>query len=103
MRLGSINPCARGALVHNRVRFGSRRPLARRYALWAEATEAIQKFGTMVKSPSGFPIQSPYVSIANRQAGDHDAYRIRIWIYASQQEPDLDTKRTGAHLVRYSM
>lgn len=38
------------------------------YALWAESTEAIQKFGTMVKSPSGYPIQSPYVSIANRQA-----------------------------------
>jgi P27 family predicted phage terminase small subunit len=34
----------------------------------AEATEAIQKFGTMMKSPTGFPIQSPYVSIANRQA-----------------------------------
>lgn len=38
------------------------------YALWSEATEAIQKFGTMVKSPSGYPIQSPYVAIANRQA-----------------------------------
>jgi P27 family predicted phage terminase small subunit len=38
------------------------------YALWAEATEAIQKYGAMVKSPSGYPIQSPYVSIANRQA-----------------------------------
>ena len=38
------------------------------YALWAEATEAIQKYGTMVKAPSGFPIQSPYVAIANRQA-----------------------------------
>lgn len=38
------------------------------YALWAEATEAIQKYGTMVKSPSGYPVQSPYVSIANRQA-----------------------------------
>ena len=38
------------------------------YALWAEATEAIQKYGTMVKSPSGYPIQSPYVSVANRQA-----------------------------------
>jgi P27 family predicted phage terminase small subunit len=38
------------------------------YAMWAEATEAIQKFGTMVKSPSGYPQQSPYVSIANRQA-----------------------------------
>jgi P27 family predicted phage terminase small subunit len=38
------------------------------YALWAEATEQIQKYGTMVKSPTGYPIQSPYVSIANRQA-----------------------------------
>ena len=38
------------------------------YALWSEATEAIQKYGTMVKSPSGYPIQSPYVAIANRQA-----------------------------------
>lgn len=38
------------------------------YGLWAEAIEAIQKYGTMVKSPSGYPIQSPYVSIANRQA-----------------------------------
>jgi P27 family predicted phage terminase small subunit len=38
------------------------------YALWAEATEAIQKYGTMVKSPSGYPMQSPYVSVANRQA-----------------------------------
>lgn len=38
------------------------------YALWAEATEAIQKFGTMVKSPTGYPMQSPYISIANRQA-----------------------------------
>jgi P27 family predicted phage terminase small subunit len=38
------------------------------YALWAEAMEAIQKFGTMVKSPSGYPQQSPYVAVANRQA-----------------------------------
>jgi len=38
------------------------------YAMWAEATESIQKFGTMVKSPTGYPIQSPYVSIANLQA-----------------------------------
>src|SRR4030088_770570 len=37
------------------------------YALWAEATKAIQKYRTMIKSPSGYPVQSPYVSIANRQ------------------------------------
>jgi len=38
------------------------------YALWAEAIEAIQKYGAMIKSPTGFPIQSPYLAIANRQA-----------------------------------
>ena len=38
------------------------------YAVWAEAMEQIQKYGTMVKSPTGFPIQSPYLAIANRQA-----------------------------------
>jgi len=38
------------------------------YALWAEATQAIQKYGAMIKSPQGFPIQSPYLAIANRQA-----------------------------------
>src|SRR3954467_12667048 len=38
------------------------------YAMWAEATKAIQKYGSMVKSPSGYPVQSPYVSSANRQA-----------------------------------
>jgi P27 family predicted phage terminase small subunit len=37
------------------------------YALWAEAMEAIQKFGAVIKSPSGFPVQSPYLAIANRQ------------------------------------
>jgi P27 family predicted phage terminase small subunit len=38
------------------------------YGLWAQATEAIQKYGAMIKSPQGFPIQSPYLAIANRQA-----------------------------------
>ena len=38
------------------------------YALWAEATAQIHKYGAMIKSPTGFPIQSPYLAIANRQA-----------------------------------
>lgn len=38
------------------------------YALWADATEQIQKYGAMIKSPSGYPVQSPYIAIANRQA-----------------------------------
>lgn len=70
------------------------------YALWAEATENIQKFGTMVKSPSGYPIQSPYVAIANRQAeimmriasefGFTPASRGRISIAAQPQRTLFD-------------
>jgi P27 family predicted phage terminase small subunit len=69
------------------------------YALWAEATEAIQKYGTMVKSPSGYPIQSPYVAIANRQAeimmriasefGFTPASRSRISTRPSANKPNL--------------
>ena len=38
------------------------------YELWAEAIAAIQTYGSMIKSPQGFPMQSPYIAIANRQA-----------------------------------
>jgi P27 family predicted phage terminase small subunit len=38
------------------------------YAMWAEAMQAIEQFGSMIKSPNGFPVQSPYVAIVNRQA-----------------------------------
>ena len=30
--------------------------------------DALQKFGTMIKSPAGYLVQSPYVAIVNRQA-----------------------------------
>jgi P27 family predicted phage terminase small subunit len=75
------------------------------YSLWAEATDAIQKFGTMVKSPSGYPIQSPYVSVANRQAeimmriasefGFTPASRSRISTL-SEREPGLFDAPTGS-------
>jgi P27 family predicted phage terminase small subunit len=38
------------------------------YGLRAEAMAAIQKYGTMVKAPAGYPMQSPYIGLANRQA-----------------------------------
>lgn len=68
------------------------------YALWLEAIAAIRKYGTMVKSPSGYPMQSPYVAIANRQAeimmriagefGFTPASRSRIAI-PTEREPTL--------------
>ena len=63
-----------------------------------EATEAIGRYGVMIKSPTGFPIQSPYLSIANRQAeimmriasefGFTPASRGRISVTA-EDEPNL--------------
>jgi P27 family predicted phage terminase small subunit len=37
------------------------------HALWVEAVSSIARYGTMVKSPNGFPMQSPYVAVANKQ------------------------------------
>src|SRR4051812_27944899 len=34
------------------------------YAEWLAASEAIQKYGAVIKTASGYPVQSPYVAIA---------------------------------------
>ena len=70
------------------------------YGQWIEATEAIQKYGTMMKSPSGYPVQSPYVAIANRQAeimmriasefGFTPASRGRVWMVTTGDRNLLD-------------
>lgn len=36
------------------------------YSTWVEATERIKKTGMIVKAPSGYPIQNPYLAIANK-------------------------------------
>ncbi len=36
------------------------------YGRWVEAEQSLQTHGVLMKSPSGFPMQSPYLSIANR-------------------------------------
>jgi len=36
------------------------------WARWVEAEEALKRYGVMVKSPSGFPMQSPYLAVANK-------------------------------------
>lgn len=36
------------------------------YGRWVETQELIKKHGVLVKSPSGFPMQSPYLAIANK-------------------------------------
>lgn len=36
------------------------------YARWKHANDQVVKFGPVVKAPSGFPIQSPFLAIANK-------------------------------------
>ena len=38
------------------------------WARWVEAETAIAAQGTIVKSPNGYPIQNPYLSVANQAA-----------------------------------
>jgi P27 family predicted phage terminase small subunit len=38
------------------------------YATWKEATMKVSASGMVVKSPNGYPIQNPYLSIANQAA-----------------------------------
>ena len=73
------------------------------YGFWTDALEQIQKYGTMVKSPTGYPMQSPFLAIANRQAeimmrvasefGFTPASRSRISAPPPDQLPLLDLTR----------
>lgn len=36
------------------------------FARWKDANARIVRFGSVVKSPNGYPIQSPYLAIANK-------------------------------------
>lgn len=42
--------------------------LVRATVQYREAAANVAKYGAVIKSPSGYPIQSPYVSIQNKQA-----------------------------------
>jgi P27 family predicted phage terminase small subunit len=70
------------------------------YALWIDALEMVQKHGAMIKSPNGFPIQSPYLSHLNKQAeimtriasefGFTPASRSRIFSFTQKNAMLLD-------------
>ncbi|MBI5285340.1 MAG: phage terminase small subunit P27 family [Chloroflexi bacterium] len=36
------------------------------WARWVEAEQQLGKYGTVIKSPTGYPMQSPYLAIANK-------------------------------------
>jgi P27 family predicted phage terminase small subunit len=36
------------------------------YERWCEAVEAVRKYGAVIKSANGFPVQSPWLSVLNQ-------------------------------------
>jgi P27 family predicted phage terminase small subunit len=61
------------------------------YARWIDAVTSMQRYGVVIKSPSGYPIQSPYVAIANK-AGE----QVRMMLSEFGMTP---ASRTRVHAV----
>ena len=65
---------------------------------WVEAEEGLKKHGVMVKSPNGFPMQSPYLAVANEvmeqlrallaEFGMTPSSRTRLSVDPQGKEPD---------------
>jgi P27 family predicted phage terminase small subunit len=82
------------------------------YAMWAEAMKALEEFGTMTKSPTGYPVQSPYVAIVNRQAelmlriagefGFTPASRSRHLSYTKHRSMLLDASNEPTEFVKFT-
>ena len=66
---------------------------------WLEAEGALRKYGVMVKSPNGLPMQSPYLAVANKameqmrsllsEFGMSPASRTRVRVEPVDEEEDV--------------
>jgi P27 family predicted phage terminase small subunit len=71
------------------------------YGFWAEALQQIQKYGTMVKSPTGYPTDPVALPCHCKQAGgDHDARCIRVRLYTRKPQPDIGAAPRSASASR---
>ena len=87
--LGLLIPLDRGALAN----------YCCAYALWLEAIEGIQKFGSMIKAPSGYPVQSPYVSLVNKQVDIMIRLASEIGLTPAARQKLLPPKVTNTSLM----
>ncbi len=68
------------------------------WSRWVEAEKELEKGGTVVKSPNGYPIQNPYLAVANQAAkqmqslgsefGLSPSARSRLDVQSQSQERD---------------
>jgi P27 family predicted phage terminase small subunit len=68
------------------------------YARWVDAEEAIKKHGVLVKSPNGFPMQSPLLAIANKAMAQLRGYLAEFGMTPSSRSRITATPpNTGVH------
>ena len=48
------------------------------YVRWVEASEQVAKHGAIIKAPSGYPVQSPYLSVANKAIEQMKAFLVEF-------------------------
>lgn len=65
------------------------------YSRWASAKLNVQKFGVVIKSPkSGFPIQNPYVGVANTPLDQMRKFAVEFGLTpASRSRLQVDTNK----------
>jgi P27 family predicted phage terminase small subunit len=80
------------------------------YARWVHANEQLRLFGVLVKAPSGYPMQSPFLAIANKafeqmrsmltEFGMTPSSRTRVRVASPGAEDPMDEfLRRGAALA----
>ena len=70
------------------------------HALWVEAVSSIERYGTMVKSPNGYPMQSPYVAVANKQVEIMVRIAAELGMTPSSRTPDPGRRQGARRSVR---
>lgn len=53
----------------------------RTWSRWKEADAKVTELGTVIKSPSGYPVQNPYLSIANKSLEQLQKVGRRMGLY----------------------
>jgi P27 family predicted phage terminase small subunit len=65
------------------------------YSRWIAAEESIARFGLVIKAPSGYPVQNPFVSIANTAMDHMRKYATEFGLTpASRTRLQVEPKRT---------
>jgi P27 family predicted phage terminase small subunit len=68
------------------------------WARWIEAEQNLVRYGVVVKSPSGFPMQSPFLAIANKAMEQMTRLLAEFGMSPSSRTRVAAAPRPGRHI-----